>query len=368
LETGKGRDYDYEHDLVMAEMPYFTLFNDRQEGWSIFDNSTRLRDVFSQKWDLVYGFSHKLDCVLPGLMAKARGAKFVLDWADWWGTSEGIFQKCVLPSNDFQSMPGPLRLGRRMCFAAEAMWEPWAYGAADAVTLISDEFLKHPRAPRDLAAKSLVMHSGAPLEAIRPMEKAAARQRIGVRVPEGSVVLGYVANYHMAERLLLEAFARVCRAMPNVHLVVVGADLECVTPEIHEATRERLHHFGRVPFERVGDFLGASDMLLLPLCDVALDRARYPHKLSDYVASGRPVVACDVGASGRLLREYGIGRLSAPDAESFSRVTSGLSAAPREWEEIGAETRAAAEEHFDWDRICDRLFAWWSDRLGVSAV
>ncbi|MGI8908845.1 MAG: glycosyltransferase family 4 protein [Candidatus Sumerlaeaceae bacterium] len=357
---------DSGHGLIMAEMPYFTLFNDRQEGWSIFDNAVRVRDAVLEKWDLVYGFSHKPDCILPGIAAKARGAKFVLDWADLWGGSEGLYRQCVIPSNAFQSMPRPLRLARRLVFAMEEIWEPVVYGWADAVTLISEEFLQHKWGPHDLAHKSLVFHSGAPLEEIRPLDKTTARQSIGLDLPTGAVLLGYVANFHMDERLLMEAFAKVCRSRPDVYLLVVGADLEATTPEIHEITHDRIRHFGRQAFERIAQFLGASDILLLPLTDIALDRARYPHKLSDYVASGRPIVACEVGETGRILRRYGVGLLAEPNAESFAKAIIHQVGRPHEWRALGAATRDAAEQHFNWNQVCEKLFAFLSRHTGLE--
>jgi glycosyltransferase involved in cell wall biosynthesis len=352
-------------DVTMAEMPYFTLFNDRQEGWSIFDNATRIRDALKTRWDLVYGFSHKPDCVLPGLAAKLRGATFVLDWADWWGGPEGLYRHCVIPSNGFQSMPAPLRFGRRTVFRMEEIWEPIVYSWADAVTLISEEYLKHKYAPYNLQHKSLVMHSGAPLAAIRPMDKHVARQSIGLQVPPASTVLGYVANFHMDERLLMEAFAQVCRTRDDVHLVVVGADLEATTPEIHALTHDRLHHFGRQPFERMREFLGACDILLLPLTDIALDRARYPHKLSDYVAAGRPIVACNVGETGRVLMRYMIGNLCRPDAQSFAAEILKLANHQHAWPKLGSDIRHAAEHYFNWDEICKRLFKFIEQQTGL---
>ena len=352
--------------LIMAEMPYFTLFNDRQEGWSVFDNTTRLRDALATKWDLVYGFSHKPDCVLPGVAAKLRGAKFLLDWADLWGGPEGLYRYCVIPSNGFQSMPRPLQLGRRAVFTMEELWEPVVYAWAHAVTLISEEFLQHKWGPYNLAHKSLVMHSGAPLDQIRPMSKILTRRSIGLELPPGAIVLGYVANFHMDERLLMEAFAQVCRTRPDVHLLVVGADLEATTPEIHADTHDRIHHFGRQPFERIGEFLGACDILLLPLTDIALDRARYPHKLSDYVAAGRPIVACDVGETGRILNRYMIGNLCRPNAQSFAAEILKLAARPRDWASLGEAIRKTAEAHFDWDTICERLFKFILEQTGLK--
>ena len=112
--------------------------------------------------------------------------------------------------------------------------------------------------------------------------------------------------------------------------------------------------------------LAAADVLLLPLTNVALNRARYPHKLSDYVAAGRPLVACDVGETGRLLRRYGFGQLSAATPEAFADAMAHVAAEPARWPSLGAETRAAAEAYFDWDALAGRLFNFWEERLALK--
>lgn len=341
--------------FTWAEMPCFTFFNARQEGWSLFDNGWRVRDALARKWDVVYGFSHKPDCVLPAIAAKARGAKVILDWADWWGGDEGLYQHCVIPSAGFHAMPRPLRWARRAVFAAESAWEGPVYRTADLVTLISEEYFVHPGAPKNLRDKSIILHSGAPLDQITPVEKHQARESFKLNFPPGAVILGYVANFHMDERLLMEAFAKLCRQRPDVHLLLAGAPLEATTPEEHEVTRGRIHHVGWQPFSRMKDFLGAADILLLPLTDVALDRARYPHKLSDYVASGRPIVACDVGETGRLLRRYNFGTLAAPTANGFAEKINTVANAKVNWTETGQTIRTAAETYFDWDKLTDKL-------------
>lgn len=358
-DTAEGR-------LVVVEAPYRTFFNDKQEGWSFFDNCFRLSRVAGHKWDLVYAFSHKPDCIAPGLYAKRSGAKLVMDWADWWGTPDGLYKRCVIPAEFFQALPRPIQWLRRGIFAAESWWEPKVYGAADVVTLISDEYLRHPRAPRGLEEKSLLLHSGAELEKIKPQNKTGARQRIGLNLNDDAVVLGYLANFHTGERLMLEAFAKVCAQRDDVYLLAIGSDFEKETPAIHNAIKDRVIHVGRQPFDRIEDHLGAADILLLPLNDVALDRARYPHKLSDYVAAGRPIVASDVGETGRILRRYKIGTLSPPDSDSFSEAILEVIAARGQWAYLNQKVRAAAEEHFNWDRLAEELVSFIKFKTGLD--
>lgn len=352
--------------LVESQSPNRTLFNDKQEGFGLPDNLWRLRHALASRWDLVYAFSHKPDCLLPGLAARSRGARLVVDWADWWGGAEGLYQSCVVNADFFMAMPRPIRAWRRATFAVDGWLEPRAVAAADAVTLISEEFFQHPLAPDTMAQKALVLHSGAPLDRIVPQPAEAARGALGLKFKDDDVVFGYVANFHTDEDLLLAAFARLVERCPRARLLVVGADFCRMSPAIHAAVSGRITHLGRKPFGEMSTCLAAADVLVLPLTNVALNRARYPHKLSDYVAAGRPLVACDVGETGRLLRRYGFGRLCAATPEAFADAMAHVAADPSRWPSLGAETRAAAEAYFDWDMLAGRLFNFWEERLALK--
>jgi len=353
--------------LRYIEFPHWTFVNDRQEGWGFFDNYSRIVQVWRGHYDFLYAFSHKPDCILPAWLGHPVCPRFVLDWSDWWSGPEGLYQACVLPSAGFRSLPRPIRLVRRFVFALEQWWEPRIWRFAHAATLISSEFFRHPLVEREeLQPKAYVMHSGAPLDAIRPMDKLEARRRCELEFPPDATIFGYVANFHTDERLLLEAFARHLQEHPSSYLLVVGSDFENMPPDLYEAVASRIVHVGRQPFERIGEFLGSADVLLLPLTNIALNRARYPHKLSDYVASGRPIIACDVGETGRLLRKYRIGILTEPNAYSFAKAMTTSAQLRESWPKMGEEIRKAAENYFDWDKLCAGLFDFLSRRLNLT--
>lgn len=356
---GKGQ-------LRIIETGYRAFLNERQEGWGIFDNAWRVRHAWTGKWDFVYAFSHKPSCVLPLMAARRRGAKTAIDWSDWWGGPEGLFQSAVVPSPEFKSLARPIRAFRRAVFAADSWMEPRACRHADAVTLISGEFTQHPGAPRDLEERSYIMHSGAPLNEIWPRPADECRVAIRLDVPPSAVVLGYVANFHTDEELLLRAFAMLAPKHPNLHLLVVGNDFSAFDPDIQSATAGRIHHVGRKPFAEMEAHLGAADLLLLPLTDRLLNRARYPHKLSDYVAAGRPIIACNVGETGRIFQRFGLGETTPPTPAGFAEGISKMLHRRADWNRIGVQTRLIAEEHFSWEKLCEDLFDFLTVRTGIE--
>ncbi|NLD61827.1 glycosyltransferase family 4 protein [Candidatus Sumerlaeota bacterium] len=352
-------------NVTIVECGNFAFFNDKQEGWGLFDIFTRLGLILKHRPDFVYAFSHKPCCVLPGLLAKLFGAKLAIDWSDWWGGHEGLFQSYVIPSFAFKSLPRIVRFLRRIVFAIDSYCEPRCLRFANYVTLISQAYYEHPGSPKNLRDKSIVFYSGSDLVGITPMEKSGARAQLRdvlSGIPQGAFILGYIANFNPDEALMLNAFAKVCAQRNDVWLLAVGAGFEQVTPTIHNAINHRICHVGYRPFEELPQLLGACDILLLPLDDRQLNRARYPHKMSDYVAAGRPIVTCDVGIAGTLMHQYDVKYVCEPNAKAFAETILRVLEHPAELEAVGAANRKTAEAYWDWDRLCDRLFEFFEIR------
>ncbi|MBI4675317.1 MAG: sugar transferase [Chloroflexi bacterium] len=104
-------------------------------------------------------------------------------------------------------------------------------------------------------------------------------------------------------------------------------------------------------------YLGACDLLLLPLKDTIARRGRWPSRLNDYLVVGRPIVACAVGDVGRLFEQYPIGRATVDTAAAFAQAVDELLADPASREEMGKQARHAAETVFGLPLIGQQLEA-----------
>jgi len=96
---------------------------------------------------------------------------------------------------------------------------------------------------------------------------------------------------------------------------------------------------------------------VVPLDDTPHNRARCPQKLMDCLASGRPVVTCAVGETGRIFESHpGIGIVSAPTAEAFAQaLLAALRMPAEEREAMGRRARQTAETEFSWERAVEEV-------------
>lgn len=354
--TGKGH-YRTRHGrrqgVEVWETPNWAPFHGPDDGWSPLGVLWRFHAARSRKWDLVYSFSHHPVCWWPAwAVAQRDNAPLVVDWCDLYG-GEGIL-----------GLRRALRKGRRTLRHAlrdgldgvEERLEGQAAANATLLTVISG-FLRD-RAIEQHGADSQRVHSmpsGASLDAIRPQDRIACRRELGV--PDDAEVLGYLANYHPDEELMLDAVGRVARSRPGVRLLCCGNAFYGGEEALaRHGLTDRVTHVGRVPFERIQTVLGAADVCLTPMTDSPFNRSRWPNKICDYLAAGRPQVACAVGDVGPFFERHAVGLACRPEPEDFARKIGLLLDDLTRREEMGRTARAVAEQEMDWRVITDRMF------------
>ncbi|MFV0316437.1 MAG: glycosyltransferase [Microthrixaceae bacterium] len=89
--------------------------------------------------------------------------------------------------------------------------------------------------------------------------------------------------------------------------------------EIHRLVeRDGVHWLGHRTYEDLPAYLQAMDVGLVPYTDSAFNRASFPLKTLEYLASGVPVVATDLPAIGQL----GTDLISTADAGTFADVVA----------------------------------------------
>jgi glycosyltransferase involved in cell wall biosynthesis len=138
----------------------------------------------------------------------------------------------------------------------------------------------------------------------------SAAVRAALRIPSGAPVAGFIGRVVPQKRvdLFLEAARRVSARLPGCRFLVVGDGelLEPMKRMSREAGLEDSVLFTG-PRDDVPCLLSAIDLLVL-----SSDFEGLPNVVMEAMATGRPVVATDVGGSRELIREGVDGRLVPP--------------------------------------------------------
>lgn len=317
-------------------------------GWDPWNTLRRTAWVRKHRFDVIHTVDTRPAVSIPAWLGrKASGAVWIADWTDWWGRGGATSER---DGWLVRNLIGPL----------EQWFEEKPRPHADGTVVIS-RALGQRAAELGIDERTmLLLPPGADPSAIRETSVSAARAACGL--PEGKLI-GYLGNIYQRDAdLLFETLRRI--KTPNTRLLMVG-EPGC---QVLAAVQARVSITGRLPFDKMLDYLSACDVLALPLSDTIANRGRWPSKVNEYVAVGRPTVACDVGDVADLLRDGEIGLLVRPDAEEFAARLSELLENPIRAQEMGKRAREVARTTYSQDAIAARLEDFYRKTIAARAA
>jgi glycosyltransferase involved in cell wall biosynthesis len=118
---------------------------------------------------------------------------------------------------------------------------------------------------------------------------------------------------------------------------------------------ERVIEFGFMPFEEYTALLPAVDLFLFPFAKSTLNEGRWPNKVGDYMAAGRPTVSNPTGDMIQLFKTHNIGLLASENPDDFAAKTLTLLNNDVLMDEIGRSARQVAEKYYDWGIMTKKL-------------
>ncbi len=177
------------------------------------------------------------------------------------------------------------------------------------------------------------------------------------------VYQGGISRTKGLDKFLL-ALTKVKDRFPGVKFVVVGKLLGGEAPknwmEHYVKTfdlTENLEITGWVPHEEVSKYLNSANIGVVLFQPTHYNNLiGLPNKLFEYMASGKPVVASNFPEIRNVVIESKCGLLIDPtDPEEIARAIVYLLEHPEEAVEMGRNGRKAVEEHYNWERMEERL-------------
>jgi colanic acid biosynthesis glycosyl transferase WcaI len=226
----------------------------------------------------------------------------------------------------------------------------------DRVTTISERMRARLRSKGVAPARAQLFPNWVDLEQIRPLEPRPRRQGFHTE----DVIVLYSGN--MGKKQGLETLIEAARIVATtgyerIQFVLCGdgvarAELKAAAQDLPNVTFAPL-----VPLERLNDLLNFADIHVLPQRADAEDLV-FPSKLTNMLASGRPVVAtARLGTQVATVLD-GCGVVVPPGSPAALAVAlSDLAADDRRRSELGAEARRVAERLWDKDSVLAAAFS-----------
>lgn len=229
--------------------------------------------------------------------------------------------------------------------------EPTGNRLADVVLVNSDAVrLDVERTERHWEGKFRKIYNGvAPCAPWTAEQTETFRSREGI--PSGAPVILCVSNFYpyKGHEELIDAVPRVVRAFPEALFLLVGRDSGTLEATQALARKNGIADRVRFPGSRsdVGDLLRASDLFVHPSREEGFSNA-----ILEAMASGKAVVACDVGGNPEAVRDGETGVLvPRGDSEALAKAIIGRLSDPGGTKEMGESGRRRVTEHFSLERM-----------------
>jgi len=273
---------------------------------------------------------------------RVHSRRIFVDWDDWWGRG-GMFGRRLFGLHGEMSLD-PL-VAPVVTFLEETVPR-----YANAVTVVNDTLRRRASSVGVESDNVFVIPNGANEDVIKPLDIQDAKEKLGL--PRESIVYGHFGHLDIESfKLLLSAHKKVVRYFPNALLLLYRLSDDLLVQLSKDFFRSlkssNVVFVGRQPYDKYTLYLGASDVFLLPLHDNLFNRARWPLRLGDYLAAGRPTVATALPEIEKVVRDCGL--LARPgDAEDFAVKMLEIAGDPDVREQMGERARELAETKYSW--------------------
>ena len=318
-------------------------------GGGPLDTAARLKMLLSDRYDIVQLFDHSPNVALPFYLLRNRiRARFVSDWCDIYHCDGGLRDHNCFRLDPLYRLAGsPFRAYSRFV-------EHDLRRKVDAVAAISTGLRDYAVASGVSPDRVFLLEGGADVDGIKPLSRNAARLRLGM--PAQGKIVGFLGTFQRDLDIVIRSFVLIRQAVPDVRLLVIGSP--------HEETRRRVREeglsdayieAGRCSDDMLSWYLAAANVFALPLRDNPANATRWPNKIGEYMAAGRPTVVNNVGDIADVVKKYKIGLVADQGAIPFAAQLARLLLDEPLAEEMGKNAREAACTRYSWALLAGEL-------------
>jgi glycosyltransferase involved in cell wall biosynthesis len=325
---------DRAREVEILEMPGwgYTML----PGWGSgpLDIWERLKLIRRGEFDIVYGFEYQPNVAWPVYLTwRGRRYAFVSDWCDWHAGGSNVYR------------------GVRLAHRIDGWLEERIRYRAQALTVISTVLKERALALGLAAERVTLIEEGVDTDYIRPMPQAEARAAHGFAGDD--LLVGAMTDVEMDR--VIRIFDCLRQRIPRARLVIIGRRKPAVAALVEQlGMREAVCETGFVSDQDLPGYLACPDVYFLPMSDTVTHRARWPHKVNDFMAAGKATVISPIGDIASMFDVHHIGALAVTDEDFVERLTGLLGDADHR-RVCGENARRLAVERLDWRVLAPRI-------------
>lgn len=313
-------------------------FDSHGAGYDINHALWRLWWLRGKQFDIVHCFETRPTNLIPLAFLKLKKFPIVLDWCDWFGKGGAVEERAE-------------GLQKTLLRPIETHFEN-RYRHFGNMTTVINSVLQERAVKMGVSAESTALIlNGANLEQVQLADKQLLRKQLNL--PIDGHILAYTGTMFESDAsLMIESFIRLIQEMPTIHLLLIGylnIDFGLRIPP------EKVTITGKLPYRELMNYVSASDIGWLTLSNSNANRGRFPMKIHDFVAAGRPVLVTDVGDLPKFITHYQLGAVATANTESIVSTTIELLNQLDSPIYSDRTLRHTTEQFLSWERVTEQL-------------
>ena len=330
-----------------------------RQGWDPYCAFRRARFLARENkdYDIIHCLDTRLAVIWPSLWyARKKRIPIVSDWIDWWGRGGLIAERRPVW---YQILFGGI----------ETWFEEHYRAKLEGLTAISTALVERAVALGCDRERCIVIHGAADIDTFaKPATRAVARERLCL--PHDTPILCFSGLDVLIDLpMAVRTFEIVRRKIPEAMLLLVGPTEELARKLVSDPNAiGSVRALGPIPFHQLPDVLPAADLFLMPFPNKVANVGRWPNKVGDFIAVGRPVVSNPVGEVRWLFERYDLGELAEETAESMAAASLRLLCDPKRTAEVGENARRVAEAEFNVTHQVSQLNNWYYKILSLMDI
>lgn len=226
---------------------------------------------------------------------------------------------------------------------------------ADRVVTINDKLRDYAIGMGAESSKTHVIKGGIDLKRYNyQLDGASIREKYGIKKTDFLLFfMGWLYNFSGLKEVAVE-LSKIKDTKPNIKFLIVGAG--DAFKELKEISRKynlgnQLILAGSQPYEKIPEYIAASDICTLPAyCNETMSDI-VPIKLYEYLAMGKPVIATSLPGVIKEFGDNGISYINNPEdtiKKAIQLINEGL------LKEKGMQGRRFVEKN-DWSKITNKF-------------
>jgi len=290
--------------------------------------------MLGKDFDIIHAFDTRPAVIFPALFYKYKyKVPLIIDWADWWGRGGTIKE----------------RSGRLFAFTIgriETFFEEYFRKFADFATTICSA-LKNRLIQSGYSESNITMlPQGTKFNNVRQFDKNYCRRVLNIE--SNTPIIGHLGILFKNDaKLLFDSIKNVKKKIKDIKLILIGRH------KLKLSGFKDINNFvfetGEIKEKKIPIYLSACDILVLPMENNIANNGRWPSKINDYLASGRPIISTPISDIKMIFKTEKIGILAEDNPEEFSDAILKLLRDKNLQTYLGKKGKEYAEKKLNWE-------------------